>query len=258
MPVHPARININVLTLDTIRDIKIYQKKSGYRFSIDALLLYDFVNLIHARNIADLGAGTGIIGILLAKRYKNSRVYLVELQSSMVELCKKNVEINGLNERIEVLEMDIRELAHKGINLMHRYLGHHIPYFDLIVSNPPFRRPRTGKISPTDERAIARHEIALTLSELLKCAARILKNGGRFFLIHHPERIAELINEMKRHSLEPKRMRFVHSRLDERAKMVLVEGVKNGRQGIHIESPLFIYNEDGTYTDEVKRIYGNF
>ncbi len=246
-----------MLTLDTIRDIKIYQKKSGYRFSIDALLLYDFVNLIHARNIADLGAGTGIIGILLAKKYKNSRVYLVELQSSMVELCRKNVEMNGLNDKVKVFEMDIRELAYKGINLMEKYLGNRISYFDLVVSNPPFRKPLTGKISPIDERAIARHEIAVTLRELLKCAGEILKNGGRFFLIYHPERIVELIDEMKRNYLEPKRMRFVHSRLSEKAKMVLVEGVKNGRQGLSIESPLFIYNEDGTYTNEVKRIYGD-
>jgi tRNA1Val (adenine37-N6)-methyltransferase len=231
-------------TLDSILDIKVHQHREGYRFSMDAVLLYDFVNLKRVDRIADLGAGSGVVGLLLARRYADSSVTLVELQESLYKLARKNVRINGLSDRVEVLKADIRSLPAK------------LKGFDLAISNPPFRKPGTGRLSPGEERALARHELALTLKELAAAASGILKHGGRFAIIYHPARLLELIEELKAVRLEPKRLRFVHGNSKSEAKMVLLEAVRGGRGGMKIERPLFVYNEDGSYTDEVSRIYG--
>lgn len=238
-----------MLTLDTIRDIKVYQSKRGYRFSVDSLLVFSFVNMSYAKKIADLGAGSGIIGLLLAKKYPKAKVYLVELQRSLYENCIRNIEINGLQDRVMALNEDIRLIAS----------GKVIPdleenTFDLIVSNPPFRQPDTGRISPEDERALARHELTLKLDDLVMASHRLLKTGGRLCLIYLPERLVELLMKLRNSGLEPKRLRFVHSKIHEPARMVLVEAAKGRRQGLILERPFIIYNDHGVYTEEMKDI----
>jgi len=231
-------------TLDSILDIKVYQHRRGYRFSMDAVLLSAFVDLKRAGRIADLGAGSGVVGLLLARRYPEARVVLVELQEGLYRLALKNINVNGLDGRVEARKADIRGLP----------VG--LAGFDLVVSNPPFRKPGTGKLSPGDERAAARHELELTLPELARAASRMLKQRGRFCVIYHPERLVELIDEMRAAGLEPKRLRLVHGGAGSAAKMALLEAVKGGRGGLKIEAPLFVYREDGSYSDEVARIYG--
>lgn len=233
------------VTLDSIRDIKIYQSKTGYRFSVDSLLLYDFVNLRKIDTIADLGAGSGIVGILLAKKYVGSKVTLFEIQKNLVELAKKNIVLNNLQERIEVIQQDIREIP----KLQKSFS------FDLVVSNPPFRKLRSGLLSIEEEKAIARHEIKITLDDLIHVSSVILKSKGRLCLIYHPWRLSELIEILKKNKIEPKRLKFIHSRKTSEAKMVLVEGVKDGRTGFKVEKPFFIYSEKGNYTQEMKKIY---
>jgi tRNA1Val (adenine37-N6)-methyltransferase len=241
------------ITLDTIRDIKIYQSKHGYRFSVDALLLYSFVNLPVVKRFADLGAGSGIIGLLLAKKYPVSRGVLIELQGSLVRHAEENVRLNSLEDRIRVIGFDVRKITERageaGILEGGRY--------DLVVSNPPFRGPKTGLLSPEEERAVARHEIMLKLPELVSAARTLLRPRGRLFLIHHPERLGELLDTLKEKNLELKRLRFVHSHMCSEAKMVLVEAVKEGRAGVKVERPLCLYDAQGAYTDEVQEIcYG--
>lgn len=233
-------------TLDGVRDIRVYQHRYGYRFSVDALLLYSFVNVRHAFEIADLGAGCGIIGLLLARKYREARVLLVELQERLYRLARKNVGLNGLEERVTVVLSDVNDVVEKlgGMSC------------DLVVSNPPFRKPATGRISPGEERAVARHEIMLRLTDLLESASRLLRARGRFFMIYHPERLMELMDTLRVNRLEPKRVRFVHNDPSAVSKMVLVEAVKNGRPGIRVEKPLFIYREDHSYTPEVEEMYG--
>ncbi len=238
-----------MLTLDSICGLKIYQNKKGYRFSVDSLLVFSFVNLSHAKKIVDLGAGSGIIGLLLARKYRDSRVYLVELQKSLYENCKRNIEVNALAGRVEALNEDIRLIARGKV------IQGEENSFDLIVSNPPFRRLKTGKISPEDERALARHEITMELKDLLKASYRLLKVGGRVCFIYLPERLVEVLFNLRNIGLEPKRMRFVHSKFNEQARMVLIEAAKERRPGIIIEKPFIIYNEDGTYTEEMASIY---
>lgn len=238
------------LTLDTIGDIKLYQNKRGYRFSVDALLLYSFVNLHRAYRIADLGAGSGIVGILLAKRYPEAEITLIELQKSLVELAKRNIVLNNLQDRVTVIKNDIRY-----IDTIRLFINSLLHRFDLVVSNPPFRRQKTGLISPTGEKAIARHEIELKLADLIQAACSLLRSKGRLCMIYHPSRLVELIAALREKHLEPKRLRFVHSNLMTEAKMVLVEAIKDGRTEMKIDNPLYIYNKDGTYTDELKALY---
>jgi len=235
------------VTLDSICDIKIYQSKAGYRFSVDALLLYDFVNLRSIGAMADLGSGSGIIGILTAKKYPEARVDLFELQEGLANLSERNISINNLGGRVRVVRRDIRELPSCHLNKGE---------YDLVVSNPPFRKPRSGRINMEEERAIARHEIALFLPDLAAAASRLLGSKGRFCVIYHPGRLAELVDVLKKRDLEPKRLRFVHSSTSSEAKMVLLEAVKGGRTGLKVEPPLFIYSDDGSHTAEMKRIYG--
>jgi len=238
------------ITLDSIRDIRIYQSKSGYRFSVDALLLYSFVNLPRAERIADIGAGSGIIGLLLARKYPHSMVVLLELQESLANLADENVKMNNLAERVNVARCDVRELP-RGIPAS--LISMACP-FDLIVSNPPFRRERTGLMSAGEERSVARHEIMMKLSDFVAAARYLLKEKGRFFLIYLPGRLAELAETLRKNGFEVKRLRFVHSNPYSEAKMVLVEAVKNGRAGLKVERPLYLY-EDGSYSDEMEEIY---
>jgi tRNA1Val (adenine37-N6)-methyltransferase len=232
-------------TLDGLRDIKLYQRKEGYRFSVDALLLYSFVNVGHVKDAADLGAGSGVIGLLLARKYPGARVLLVELQQTLYRLAERNIGLNGLEDRVSAVLRDIASL-HEVYPAMS---------YDIVVSNPPFRKPSSGRLSPAEERAVARHEIRLRLPELAKCASHLLKSRGRFFMIFHPERAIEMIDTLRAEQLEPKRIRFVHNDIDSVSKIVLVEAVKGGRAGLKVERPLILYQKDGSYTEEVRAMY---
>jgi tRNA1Val (adenine37-N6)-methyltransferase len=233
-------------TLDTIRSIRLYQHRHGYRFSLDAVLLASFVNVPRARRIADLGAGSGVVGLLLAEKYPTAHITLVELQRSLHELSVRNIRLNGLEERVHALRHDIRNLN-----------AEVLAGVDVVVSNPPFRRPLTGKLSLGEERAVARHELLLTFGELAAAAKRTLGARGRFFLVHHPERIPEILEVLGEQGFQPKRLRFVHGNPAAEARIVLMEAVRQGRPGMKVEPPLFVYEEDGkTYTEEVRRMYG--
>jgi tRNA1Val (adenine37-N6)-methyltransferase len=239
-------------TLDSIKDIKLFQPKTGYRFSVDALLLEDFINVKRPGNGIELGTGSGIISILLAKRLKNIKIIAVEIQKSLAQCAKRNVELNSLDDRIEVLTEDIKNL--KKIFPANK--------FDFVFSNPPFRKIKSGRLSIDEERAAARHEINIILPELVTTTSYLLKNGGRLYLIYHPFRLIELIGLLHEASLEPKRMRFVHSRrvesstrIGEKAKMVLIEAVKNSGTWLKIEPPFYIYARGSEYTAEMKKLY---
>lgn len=237
------------VTLNSIRDIRLYQPKRGYRFSVDSLLLYDFVKLKNLSRIGDLGAGSGIVGILLAKRYPDAEISLFEVQESLAVLAKRNIILNNLEDRVKVIQIDIREIKSLHSSLVTPHC------FDLLVSNPPFRRLRSGLISEEEEKAIARHEIKLRLHELIDAASYLLKSKGRFCMVYHPSRLSELMDILKKRGLEPKRLRFVHSHISSEAKMILLEAAKDGKGGVKVDKPLFIYNEDGSYTKEVMETY---
>jgi tRNA1Val (adenine37-N6)-methyltransferase len=236
----------NDITLDSIRDIKICQSRGGYRFSVDSLLLYDFVNLRRVSSIADLGAGSGIVGILLAKKYPRARVSLFEIQESLASLAQDNLALNCIGDRAEVIGYDLRLLPSSDFSARK---------YDLVVSNPPFRVRKSGRINIAEERAIARHEIKLKLHELIDAASFLLRARGRICMIYHPGRLSELVHILRAKDCEPKRLRFVHSNKSSEGKMVLVEAVKGGMPGLKVEHPFYIYGEEGNYSEEMARIY---
>lgn len=228
-------------TIDSIGNLKIYQPTEGYRFSVDAIILAHFVNLKRLNKAVDIGAGTGIIGMLLAKKYPGSEITMVEIQQELVEMAKNNILLNNLESRVKVYCMDAKVFEEKG--------------FDLLVTNPPFRRLGTGKISPKEEKAIARHELSLSVKDIAKIAQKILRHRGRLCMIHLPERLIDIIRIMSMYNLEVKRLRFVHSNISTEAKMVLIEAVKGGRISLKVEPPIFIYKKDREYTEEMRRLY---
>ena len=233
-------------TLDSIKDIRLFQAKNGYRFSVDALLLENFISAKRLENGIELGTGSGIISILLSKRIKGSRITAVEIQKSLAERAGRNISLNGLDDRIEILSKDIKDLRK----------AYSTNEFDYVFSNPPFRKPKTGLMSIYEEKAVARHEIEITLPDLVSTASYLLKHSGKFFMIYHPFRLAELISLLRNSRLEPKRIRFVHSRTGEEAKMVLIEAVKGSGIWLKISPPLYLYEKGNKYSQELNSILG--
>ncbi len=233
-------------TLDSIKDIRLFQAKNGYRFSVDALLLENFISAKRLQKGIELGTGSGIISILLSKRIKGSRITAVEIQKSLAERAERNISLNGLDDRIEILSKDIKDL--RKIFSTNE--------FDYVFSNPPFRKPKTGLMSIYEEKAVARHEIEITLPDLISTASYLLKHSGKFYMIYHPFRLAELISLLRKSRLEPKRIRFVHSRTGEEAKMVLIEAVKGSGIWLKISPPLYLYEKGNKYSQELNSILG--
>lgn len=232
------------ITLDTIKDISLFQARKGYRFSVDALLLEDFIAVKNRSRVVELGTGSGIISLLLAQRLKNIKIVAVEIQRSLTRCAEKNVTLNRLEDKIEIFHEDIK-------NLRKVFPPH---TFDGAFSNPPFRKVKSGRLSIDCERAVARHEIQVALPDIVKTASYLLKDLGKFFLIYHPFRLIELINLLYTVRLEPKRMRFVYARAGEEAKMVLVEAVKESGTWLTVEPPFYIHKQGNVYTEEMKRI----
>jgi tRNA1Val (adenine37-N6)-methyltransferase len=232
-------------TLDAVKNVQLLQSRSGYRFSMDAVLLESFIPLRRYRKGIELGTGSGIVSILLAKRIRDIRISAVEIQKPLADRARKNVEINGLEDRIEVLNMDMT-----GLRKVFPPNG-----FDIVFSNPPFRKTQTGRLSVNGERAAARHETMIKLPDFISTASYLLKSNGRLCIIYHPFRLIELVSLLMEKHLEPKSMRFVYPRTGKEAKMVLVEAVKNAGTWLTIDPPLFTHDDKGEYTEEMKKIY---
>jgi len=222
--------------------MRVKQPRRGYRFSIDAVLLAGEVAPRARDRVVDLGTGCGIIPMLLAFGHPDLRLWGVELQADLAALAAENIRDNGWADRVTILQTDMRRLGPE------RFSGP----VDRVVANPPYRRDRSGRVNPDAQCAVARHEIAITLPELLVTAKRILKTGGRFHVIYSAERAAELLARMCAEGIEPKRLRSIHSAAGEDARRVTVEGVKAGRPGLTVSPPLVVYDEGGSYSTEVQ------
>lgn len=216
--------------------LRILQKKTGYRFSIDAVLLTGFVKLKRGEAVVDLGTGSGVIAIILALRFpKCGRILGLELQGQLADMARRSVEVNGLGERIEILQGDVRE-AGKRLTAKS---------FDVAVFNPPYRKAGSGRTNPDEERALARHEIGGGATDFLSASAGLLKDGGRVYLIYPAKRMVEIIHRMRALKLEPKKLRVVHSKAFSEGDFVLVEGLKGGGEELKVLTPLYIYGEKG-------------
>jgi tRNA1(Val) A37 N6-methylase TrmN6 len=234
-------------TIDDLQigGLKIIQRVQGFRFGIDSVLLSHFVCLGKNDKVLDLGTGTGIIPLLLSPRINEGHISALEILPDMAETASRSVRMNGLEDRVDVLCGDLKEC-----------ISYYKPgTFDVVVTNPPYMNVGGGIVNPGDSKAIARHEIKCTLEDVVRAAALMLKHLGRFYMVHKPERMADIICVMRDYRLEPKKLRFVHSGEGKKASMVLVNGLKGGNPQVDILPPLYIYR-DGEYSEEIRGIYG--
>jgi tRNA1Val (adenine37-N6)-methyltransferase len=229
-----------------LKGLKIIQNPEWFCFGIDAVLLSGFARVKKSDKVVDLGTGTGIIPILLYGKYDPKEIIGVEIQDEVSEMAERSVRLNNIEGRVKIHRGDIKDCF--------KQLG--INEFDVVVSNPPYQKSSAGLISPQDKKAISRHEMLITLEELVYTASRLLKGGGRFYMVHRPERLKDIIICLDKNKFTPKRIRFVHPGIYKKPTMVLIEAAKAGGEFLNIEEPLYVYNEDGSYTEEILRIYG--
>lgn len=225
---------------------RIIQDPGRFCFGMDAVLLSDFTRVRRGECVIDLGTGTGIIPILLAARTEAEQLAGLEIQQESADMARCSVRLNGLEERIRIVDGDIREADH--------IFG--AACAQVVVSNPPYMIAEHGLLNADEPLAIAKHEIFCTLEDAVSQAARLLKPGGRFYLVHRPFRLTQIMETLRIHRLEPKRMRLVHPFIDKEPNMVLIEAADGGRLGLTVEKPLIVYREQGKYTDEIYEIYG--
>lgn len=234
-------------TTDTFFDgrIRIKQDTSGYRFSIDAIVLAYHTDTHAGERVLDLGTGCGIIPLILAYRNPDIHIYGIEIQNELADLALSNVSANHMQNRITVLCRDMRELKPRMIG----------GPADVIVCNPPYRKPNSGRLNPDPQRAVARHEIKVNLIDVLKTVRRMLRTAGRFVAVYTAERSVELISQMRSEGIEPKFIRAIHSQMNASAKLILVVGIKGARSGAKIGPPLIIYDADGQYSAEIQKMF---
>lgn len=225
---------------------KIIQNPEKFCFGMDAVLLSGFARVKAGECVLDLGTGTGIIPILLEAKTEGKEFKALEIQEDSADMAGRSVLLNGLENKIEIILGDLKDAS--GI------FG--ASSFDVVTVNPPYMNHSHGLVNPDQPKAIARHEILCTLEDVIREGTKVLKPGGRLYMVHRPFRLAEIINTMERHRLEPKRMKLVHPYVDKDANMVLLEAVRGGRSMLKVEKPLIVYEEPGKYTEEIHHIYG--
>lgn len=225
---------------------QIIQKKDGFCFGMDAVLLSGFAAVKPGEKAIDLGTGTGIIPILLEAKYEGEHYTGLEIQDEVAEMAARSVALNHLEEKVSIVKGDIKEAS--------RLFG--AASFDVVTSNPPYMNDAHGLKNPDLPKAIARHEVLCTLDDVAREAAKLLRPGGRFYMVHRPHRLIEIITALTKYKLEPKRMKMVHPFVDKEANMVLIESVRGGKSMIKVEAPIVVYREPGVYTQEIYDIYG--
>lgn len=225
--------------------LRIIQNPSWFCFGMDAVLLSSFAEAKEGQKCLDLGCGNGIIPILMTAKTQGAYFGGLEIQEDVAAMARRSVELNRLESKVEIIQGDIKEAT--------SFFG--AASFDVVTSNPPYLTQSHGLISEASHKAIARHELACTLENVIRSAAKLLKPGGHFYMVHRPFRLAEIIHLMVCYRMEPKRMRLVYPYVNHEPNMVLIEGVRGGRARMTVEPPLIVYKEKNEYTDELKRWY---
>lgn len=224
----------------------IIQHTGRFCFGMDAVLLSGFARVKKGEKVLDLGTGTGIIPILLEAKTEGAYFVGLEIQEEVADMALRSVALNHLEEKIEIRVGDIKDAS--------KLFGNHI--FEVVTSNPPYMTHGNGLQNPNENKAISRHEVLCTLEDVVREASRVLKSGGRFYMVHRPFRLMEIMDVLHRYKLEPKRMKFVHPYMGKEANMVLIEAVKGGGSMMKVESPIIVFEEQGVYSKEIKEVYG--
>lgn len=230
-----------------INGLKIVQNEKWFCFGVDAVLLSDFAKKMKkGAKLLDLGTGTAILPILLSAKTDYEKAVGVEVQEELCKMARKSVILNGLENRIEILCKNIKELNE----------NFEKNTFDVVVTNPPYKKERSGIINENIQKVISRHEIEANLEDFIKISFDLLKDKGEFYMVHHPERLTDILFYMRKYKIEPKNLKFVFSRQNKIPKLVLIKGVKNAKDFLNVEPNLYIYDDNGNYTDEFLKIYG--
>ncbi len=224
----------------------LIQNPDKFCFGIDAVLLSNFVKVKKDGYAVDLCTGSGIVPILLSTKTKAKRITGIEIQSDIADMASRSVSYNKLDEKIDIINDDISNAL--------KYIKHSC--VDTVCVNPPYMKDMAAIKNPDLPLAIARHELLTDLESVINIANKLLKENGRFFMIHRPSRLSEIFASMKQNRIEPKRIRFIHSYIDSKANLVLIEGLKGSGVWLDVEPPLAVYKEKNVYTDEVLKIYG--
>lgn len=227
------------------KGLKLLQKKDAFCFGVDAVLLSHFVQIPKNGTVIDLGTGTGIIAVLLAAKKEPSMVIGLEIQKEIADMAARSVSLNRLEGRIEIVHGDIKEAV--------KLFGASV--FDVVAANPPYMKIGSGLINPADTKAIARHEVLCTLDDVILAASKLLKPGGKLYMVHRPYRLADIICIMRQRFIEPKLLRFVHPSPGKKPNLLLIEGTRDGNPELRIQEPLYIYSADGKYSEEINKIY---
>lgn len=228
------------------KNLRVYQDSEMFNFSLDSVLLPNFVTINkNIKNILDIGCGNLPVSLILTTK-TDASITAVEIQKDVYNIALKNLELNNKQNQINIINADIRDL----------YKNFETEYYDVIVCNPPFFKvSKDSHLNKNDYKTIARHEVFLNLDDLFSISKKILKNNGVISIVHRPERLLDIIYAMRKYNIMPKKIQFVYPKKDKEANILLIEGTKNGNSGMKILPPLFVHNEDGTYTDEVKKYF---
>jgi tRNA1(Val) A37 N6-methylase TrmN6 len=230
------------------KNLKLYQNEDMFKFSIDSILLPNFVTLTTKTNkILDIGTGNAVIPIVLTTK-TNAKIDAVEIQKEVFELGLKSIKCNNLDNKINIYNMDIKD-----------YISNlESDIYDTITCNPPFFKiNETSIVNDSDYKTIARHEVKLNIDDLMKIARKMLKNNGNIAIVHRTERLIDIIECMRKNNIEPKKIQFVYPKKNKKSNILLIEGVKNGNPGIKILDSLYIHNENGIYTEQVMKYFEN-
>ena len=229
-----------------LENLKIIQNNNGFCFGMDSVLLSDFAKEIkQGSNIIDLGTGTGILPILLTSKTKNTTITGIEIQKEVAEMARRSIILNNLQNRVQIICEDIKKL--KTI---------YKPFsFDSVVTNPPYKKSGTGGTNIEKTKLISRHEITATLEDFISISQYLLKDKGSLYLVHRPERLADIFNTLCKYKLEPKMLKFVQPNFQKEPNLILIKAVKNAKPQLKLCKQLYIYDKDGSYTEELLKIY---
>lgn len=235
-------------TLDDLQlgGIYVIQKKDAFRFGVDAVLLANFAKVKRGMNVIDLCTGTGIIPFILAGKTEASHITGIEIQEEMVDMAIRCTKYNKLTERVEFLNEDLKNMT----------VLKELPKADIVTVNPPYKLLNSGIVNPNDKNAIARHEICCTLEDVIIACRILLKDNGRMYMVHRPERLADILCLMRKHKIEPKTIRMIHPNTKKAPNIVLIEGQRDGGAFLKWEKPLYVYDDNGGYSEEIEKIYG--
>lgn len=228
-----------------IKDLKIIQKKTGFKFGIDAVLLANSAKIGRNKKIVDLGTGTGVIPLIIAGKTSNNKIYGLEIQKDIAKMAERSIMYNSLEDSIEIINEDLKKAS--------QILGKN--QMDIVLSNPPYFKDAPKELqNPDIRKLISRHEVKCNLEDIIKSASSLLRFQGSFYMIHRPSRLIEIVTVLRKYELEPKEIRFIHPRENKDANLLIIHSRKKANQEVKILPPIFVY-EGENYSNAIKEIY---